>query len=366
MSTLFKTILEKRKVPLPDKVVIYDEVSTAAISAGNSLDLASLDAAEKLLAIEEAWIWPPYYAGAPDDLDEIRILIDGEPFPNTRLHIRCKGERNMARPRDSRWPLKPMPFGKVSNNPLEDTCIKVLPAGKLAVRLMAGASTGVRVNTTTRVMLVGRVFRDDVDLRRAYGSIYQPMGPFSLTDIIGEKTTPDIDKQVPVSIDNAKYFSGSPQQKKPRINPWWNWAQNYAEIPATPEYSFSFEPRHVDKAFQDLIFNWTRLTDKALLFRHIGAIIDAGRGKVWFFQDPRRRPGVDLTYYGWVVDADYPHLLPPGTDPVHHHGPIDLAEITPQILAHNNLVELRATADAGTTITANDLELQLRGTYIEW
>lgn len=353
-------------MPLPDKVVIYDRTNTAAISAGNTSDLSSLDAAEKLLAIEEAWIWPPYYAGAPDDLDEILLLIDGEPFPFTKLHIRCKGERNMARPRDARWPLGPIPFGKVSNNPLEDTCIKVLPAQKLAVRMVAGGSTGVRVNTTTRIMLVGRIFRDDVDLRRAYGAMYQPMGPFSLTDIIGEKTTPEIDKQISVSINNAKYFAGSPQQTKPRINPWWNWAQNYATIPATPEYAFSFEPRHVDKAYQELIWNWTRLTDKALLFRHIAAIIDSGRGKVWFFQDPRRRPGVDLTYYGWVVDADYPNLLPPGTDPVHFQGPIDLAEITPQILAHNNLVEVRAAADAGTTITANQLELQLRGTYIEW
>lgn len=353
-------------MPLPDKVVIYDKEYATAIAANSHYDLASLDAGEKMFALEDLWVWPPYYEGAPDDLKEIQVLINGEAYPTTRLHIRALGGRNMAIPRDDRYVIKGVPLGRVSNDPLLDTSIKVLPAQRFNIRLIAG-TTGTQTGPKTRVMGVGRVFKNDAELRRAYGPTYQPMGPFALSDPVNRKTTPIIDKTVPISLANAIEFSGSSQQSTPKIFPWWTWAQNKNAIPATPEYEFSYrEPANVSEPFMDLRWDWTRITNKALLIRHLAAILAAGRGKCWFLQDSIRRPGLDTMFSGWVVNADYPNLLPPGTDVAHKQGPLDLKELMPQILAFNNLTEFRVVADAGTTIAATKLEMQLRGTYIEW
>lgn len=353
-------------MPLPDKVIIYDKSYATAISANSYYDLATKDAAEKMFAMEEIWVWPPYYEGGPDDLKEIRLFIDGVEYPTTRMHIRAMGARNMAIPRDDRYPIKTVPLGQVSNDPMLDTSIKILPTQKFNIRLEAG-SIGTHAGTRTRVMCIGRVFKNDAELRRAYGPTYQPMGPFSLSDPVNRQTTPIIDKSVPVSLANAIEFSGSNQQSTPKIFPFWTWAQNFIDIPATPEYEFSYrDPKHVTESFMSLRWDWTRIKNKALLIRYLGAILDEGRGKCWFRQDSYRRPGLDTEFYGWVVDHQYPNMLPPGTDINQFHGPVDLKQLMPQILAFNNLTEFRVVADSGTTIDEKDLEMQLRGTYIEW
>jgi len=40
--------------------------------------------------------------------------------------------------------------------------------------------------------------------------------------------------------------------------------------------------------------------------------------------------------------------------------------MSPGVLAYDNLTELRVVADPGTTIIANDLEMQMWGTHIEF
>ena len=355
-------------MPLPDLVVLYDETYTGAIAANSYYDLPSLNAGERVFAIEQMWLWPPYVPGpppAPADLKEAGILIDGIEYPS-RLHIRAMGGRNMAIPRDDRYVINTVKFGEVSNDPIKDTSIKVLPAQRINVRLYAGAA-GIAAGPTTRVMQVGRVFGSDADLVEAYGPMYQPMGPFTISDPVSKKTSGMINKAVAVSIDTAKLFAGSTQQSLPKIYPWWTWAQNLNVIPAAPEYEWSYrEPRNVSEPFMDLRFDWTRLTNRALIIRHIGALIAAGRGKLWIRQNSLRRPGHNLEFYGWVINANYPNLLPPGTDPVHMRGPLDLGAIGPKVLAFNNLTEFRSAADPGTTILATNLELHVRGTYIEW
>ena len=112
--------------PRIDRVVIYDEINTDAISANSYVDLPSLNAGEKLLCIEEIWVWPPYEAGAPADLKDVQILIDGSPYPpDGHFHVRAKAERNMAVPYDPRYPVDPIPIGVCNPDPLLDTCIKV-------------------------------------------------------------------------------------------------------------------------------------------------------------------------------------------------------------------------------------------------
>lgn len=350
---------------LPDQVVIYDEAYTGAIAASSYYDLPVVNAGERVFAIEEMWIWPPYVTGVPADLKEAEILINGVSYPSL-LHIRALGGRNMALPRDDRYVLDTVKFGEVSNDPLRDTSLKVLPAQRVNVRLWAG-TTGIAAGSITRVMLVGRVFASDGELIEAYGPLYQPMGPFTLSDPVNRKVTPLINKRVGVSIDNAKFFSGSIQQGLPKIFPWWTWATNLNAIAAAPEYEWSYrEPKNVTEPYMDLRFDWTRLTNRALIIRHIGALIAAGGGRVWVRQNSLRRPGHNLEFYGWVVSANYPNLLPPGTDIAHMKGPLDLQALGPKILAFNNLTEFRTAADPGTTITAGDLELQVRGTQIEW
>ena len=41
-------------------------------------------------------------------------------------------------------------------------------------------------------------------------------------------------------------------------------------------------------------------------------------------------------------------------------------ELDAKVLAYNNLTQLRAVANAGTNIAIGDLEMQMRGTHIEY
>ena len=323
--------------------------------------------------MEELYLWPPYTAvGDPADLWDVQVLIDGEPYPPAgRLRIRGRADRNMAVPFDQRYAVKTIPFGKISLDPLDDTTLKVTPAQRLSMRLNAGTVGIGATDTQIRTILTGRIADTDAELREIYGGVaYQPAGPTRLGDPVTGKVTPLIDKMLPISIDNAKYLSGATGQSIPRIFPYWSWTQNRNVINPTPEYEFSYrEPRNVDWAYQDFRFDWTRITDRALQIRWLGAVIDAGGGRFWWNQPPLRRPGHQNLFYGWVVDSAFPNLLPSGGATAMaglgmFKGPVDLKSIRPQILCYNNLTELRGVANAGTTIVARNFEAQLRGTYI--
>ena len=109
--------------------------------------------------------------------------------------------------------------------------------------------------------------------------------------------------------------------------------------------------------------------------KYIGAYIAAPvapdteeRCRVWFHQPPLRRPGHLNLFHGWVVDAGFPQMIPGGGAPGiagtgTFKGPY---ELDPKVLAFNNLTELRVVADPGTAIAAGALEVQMRGTYIEY
>ena len=363
--------------PLRDKVIIYndayDPAVTGAIAAGNQVDLATLDAEEHVLILEEAHIYSPYdLGGLPADLDTVRILIDGEPFPASpsRLYIRAMAERCMAIPYDSRFNVTTIPFGKISVDPLEDTTIKVTPAQRLSVRLEAGTTAGVlATDSVTRVMLLGRIADSDEQLREVYGgqSMYG-VGPVQLSDKITRKVTPVIDKSFPLTIDNVKRMTGATAQNAPKITPFMTWGQNSAVIPATPEYEWTFRnPAHVGRAFEEMSFDWTRLTtDRAMVLKYWAAYIALGAGNVWWHQTNARRPGHGSLFAGRVIDAGFPQMLPGGGAPAAtgmYTGP---TKMSPGVLAYDNLTELRVVADPGTTIIANDLEMQMWGTHIEF
>lgn len=360
-----------------DKLVLYDQIYdpavTGAIAVNASFDMATVDVGPYVFVIEEMWIWSPYTVGGlPADLAEVQLLIDGEPFPTSpsRMHIRCMAERSMVNPYDPRFARGPFPFGNISLDPLEDTTIKITPAQKLALRLVAGPTAGVlATDSTIRVMLIGRIAETDLDLQAIYGgSMYQPGGGVQLGDPITGKVTPMIRKSFAITINNAKLMSGATGQSAPKITPWWTWGVNNAVIPSTPEYEWTYTnpPLHVLRSFMELSFDWTRITNRAIHIKDIGAYIAAGRGMVWFHQPPYRRPGHKNLYYGWVVNAGFPLMIPGGgalaLTPM-FQGP---HKICPNLLAFNNLTQLRVTADAGTTIVAGDLEIQVRGTHIEY
>lgn len=364
--------------PLRDKVILYnnfyDPAVTGAIAAGNTFDLATLDAEEHVFIIEEAHVYSPYnLAGNPADLDSVRILIDGEPFPASpsRLYIRAQAERCMAVPYDSRFNVKTIKFGDISTDPLEDTTLKITPAQRLSVRLEAGTVTGVlATDTVTRVMLLGRVADSDEQLRDVYGgaTMYGPGAPVQLGDKITGKVTPPISKSFPLTIDNVKRMSGATAQNAPKITPFWTWGQNSGVIPATPEYEWTFRnPANVARAFEEMSFDWTRLTtDRAMVLKYWAAYIAAGAGSVWWHQTNARRPGHGTLFNGRVIDAGFPQMLPGGGAPAAtgmYTGP---TKMTPGVLAYDNLTELRVVADAGTTILANNLEMQMWGTHIEF
>jgi len=188
------------------------------------------------------------------------------------------------------------------------------------------------------------------------------MGAFTLTDPVNRKTTRPIIKAMPITLDNVPKMAAGTMQTVPKIFPWWRYSINAADIPADKEYPFSYPLGNVAEEYMNLIFDWTRVTNKALLIRYLGCLITAGRGKVWIKQDTLKRPSED----GYVINAAYPNMLPAGTSVAHKQGPIDLKEIAPQILAFNILTEFRALADPGTTIPADAVQLQVRGTWIEW
>ncbi len=364
--------------PLRDKVIIYDDVYDpavdGAIAAGNTVDLNTLDAEEHVLIVEEAHIYSPYnLGGLPAALDSVRILIDGEPFPSSpsRLYIRAMAERCMAVPYDQRFAVTTMKFGDISTDPLEDTTIKVTPAQRLSVRLEASQAVGVlATDTVTRVMLLGRIADSDQQLREVYGgaSMYGPGGAVSLSDRITNKVTPPIEKNFPLTIDNVKRMSGATAQDSPKITPFWTWGQNSAVIPAAPEYEWTFrQPAHVARNQEEMSFDWTRLTsDRGMILKYWAAYIALGSGRVWWHQTNARRPGHGSLFFGKVIDAGFPMMLPGGGAPAAtgmYTGP---TKMTPGVLAYDNLTELRVTADPGTTIVANDLEMQMWGTHIEF
>jgi len=358
-------------MPIPDQVVIYDETFTGAVSANSYRDGHSLDAGGKLFEIEEIWVYPPYKANVPEDLKYVSILIDGQPYATeTRFYVRAYGDRNMAIPgRDDRYLPLPVKLGVPgSSDPLLNTTIKVLPTQKLVVRIHAGSEGITHNEMPTRVMLIGRVYRTNEDLVKAFGSTYG--GSFQLVDPVTGISTPILTKSAVVSLDGASNFSGSTQQSTPKIFPFWTYTINKNDITDSAEYEFSYrEPANVDEGYMDMRFDWTRISNRALIIRHVGAIITSGRGKVWFYQDPPqiRRPGIPgLEFYGWIVNANYPNMLPPGTRANATKSAFDLESVGHKILAFNNLTELRAIADPGTTIPANALEIQIRGIMIQW
>jgi len=355
-----------------DKLVLYDQTHNAAIAANTTVDLPTLNVAEHLFIIEEMLLWSPTTVlGVPADLAKVQILIDGEPFPASpsRMHIRAMAERSMVNPYDQRFPRGPFPFGKISLDPLEDTTIKVTPAQQLSVRLMGGRDAGyLDADSPIRVMLRGRIADTDAQLQDIYGgSMYQPGGPTMLGDPVTGKITPPISKAFPLTIDNAKMMSGATGQNSPKITPFWTYGVNSVLIPATPEYEWTYtNPAHVTDAFEEMSFDWTRIANRALQIKDIAAYLAAGRGRVFLSQPPLRRPGHLNLFHGWVVDAGFPNLIPGGGAPGltgMFKGPY---ELDPKVLAYNNLTQLRVTADPGTTIAIGDLEMQIRGTHIEY
>lgn len=352
---------------LPDQVIIYDQTYNTAVGANAFADLPELNAGEKLLDVEELWSWPPIRpANLADGQQDIQIFIDGKEYPST-MHLRSRWFNNMMIPRDDRYGPKPIKFGLVDPDPILNTTVKVTPAERISLRLNADAVGIVYTGTASRVMLIGRVYEDDSELQDAYGVMYQPGGPTSLTDRVTKKTTPTISKSNLISLNNSKSMSGAILQNKPSIYPMWTWSLNSGVINPAPEYEYSYRsPANVAQPFMDLRFDWTRITNKALIIKYLGAVIGAGRGNCWFLQDSKRRPGSDSLFNGWIVNSAYPNMLPPGVDIPHLYGPLDLMAIGPAILAHNSLTEFRVIADPGTTIAANNLEIQMRGTFIEW
>lgn len=354
-----------------DKLILYDQTHNAAIAANTTVDLATVDVAQHLFIIEEMLLWSPTtIAALPADLAKAQILIDGEPFPASpsRMHIRAMAERSMVNPYDPRFPRGPFPFGKISLDPLEDTTIKVTPAQKLAVRLTAGAVGYALADSPIRVMLRGRIADTDAQLQDIYGgAIYQPGGHLRLGDPVTGKISPPISKSFPLTIDTAKLMSGATGQNSPKITPFWTYGVNTVAIPAVPEYEWTYtNPAHVAAAFEEMSFDWTRITNRALQIKDIAAYLAAGRGRVWWDQPPLRRPGHLNLYHGWVIDAGFPNLIPGGGAPGltgMFKGPY---ELDPKILAYNNLTQLRVVADAGTTIAIGQLEMQMRGTHIEY
>lgn len=360
-----------------DKVNIFDDgwnpPVDGAIAANTSQDLATLDAGEHAFILEELHIYPPYnVAGLPAGLDRVQILIDGEPYPATpgRMHIRAMAERCMAPPYDPRYALGPFPFGKISLDPLEDTTIKVAPAQRLTVRLWADATGILATDSRIRTIIRGRIADEDAELQDIYGgSMYQPGGPVRIGDPVTGKISPTISKSMPITIDNVKKMSGGTSQNAPDISPFWTFGVNTAVIPATPEYEWTYvNPAHVATPREELSFDWTRIATRALWIKDIAAYLAAGRGTVFWHQPPLRRPGHKNMFFGWVINAGFPLQIPGGgapglIAPGFFQGPY---ELDPKILAYNNLTELRVVADAGTTIAAGDLEMQMRGTFIEF
>ena len=356
-----------------DKVQIYDDEWNppvdGAIAANTLQDLAVLDAGEHAYIIEEAHIYSPLtIAGLPAGLDRIQLLIDGEPFPATpgRMHIRATANRCMAPPYDLRFARGPFPFGKISLDPLEDTTIKVAPAQRVGVRLWAGAAGILATDSAIRVQLLGRIADTDAQLQDIYGgAMYQPGGPVSLGDPVTGKISPVISKSMPISIDNVKKMSGATGQNAPKITPFWTFGTNLAAIPAVPEYEWTY-PTHVAQPWEELRFDWTRITSQALQIKSIGAYLAAGAGRVFLHQPPLRRPGHLNLFFGWVINAGFPMMIPGGGAPAltpMFQGPYDL---DPKVLAFNNLTELRVVADPGTVIGAGNLEIQVKGTNIEY
>jgi len=347
-------------MPLTDQRIILDWESDASISANTSESSPEIDAGGSVLVIEEGWWWPPYEAdGTPSDSDRLEILIDAESYPH--MFIRSKAEENMLLPRDERHTVRTIKFGKICPDPLEDTCLKLGPGQKIMVKHWAGAG-GVSAGAKRRLILVGREFKNDAELRAAYGPTYQPMGAFTLSDPVNRKTTRPIMKMMPITMDNASKMSAGTMQTPPKIFPFWTYSINAASIPSDKEYPFSYPLANVAKEYMNLAFDWTRVLNKALVIRRLGCLITSGRGKVWVKQDTLKRPSED----GYVINADYPNMLPAGTSVAHKQGPIDFKEIGPQILAYNILTERRALADPGTTIPANAVQLQVRGVWVEW
>lgn len=361
-----------------DKIILYDQIYdpavTGAIAPGATFDLPTVNAAAHLFIIEEMLIWSPYtIAGLPADLERCQSLIDGQPFPATpgRMEIRAMADRCMAPPYDQRFWVRPEPFGKISLDPLEDTTVKVTPAQTLAVRLCAGLVAGVlATDSRIRVMLRGRIADTDAQLKEIYGGdLYQPGLPMGerLMDPVTGKVSPAIRKSFPLTIDNASKMSGATGQDTPKITPFWTFGVNSAVIPATPEYEWTFvNPPHVARAFEEMSFDWTRIEKRALVIKSLGAFIAAGRGRVWLDQPPLRRPGHMNLFHGWVVDAGFPNLLPGGGAIAGLPMYKEPYELDPRVLAFNNLTQLRVTADPGTTILAGNLEMQMKGTHIEF
>lgn len=355
---------------------MYDQTHNAAIVANTTVDMPTVNVAEHLMIIEEMLLWSPTTVGGlPSDLAKAQILIDGETFPASpsRMHIRAMAERSMANPYDQRFPQGPYPFGKISLDPVEDTTIKVTPAQQLSVRLMAGRGAGyLLADSPIRVMLRGRIADTDAQLRDIYGgSMYQPGGPVELKDRVSGKVAPPISKSFPITMENAKKMSGATGQDSPKITPFWTYGRNSAVIPDTPEYEWTrSNPVHLTDAFEELSFDWTRIKNRAMIIKDTAAYIAAGAGRVWWHQPPLRRPGHLNLFHGWVVDAGFPNLIPGGGAPGltgMFKGPY---EMDAKVLCYNNLTQLRVVANAGTTILTpgaiGDLEMQMRGTHIEY
>jgi len=353
-----------------DKLILYDQTRAAAIAANATFDMATVDVAEHLMIIEEMLLWSPTtILGVPADLIKVQILIDGEPFPGSpsRMHIRAMAERSMVNPYDQRFPKGPFPFGKISLDPVEDTTIKITPAQKLSVRLFAGAVGYGLADSPIRVMLRGRIADTDAQLQDIYGgAMYQPGGPSRLGDPVTGKVTPPISKSFPLTIDNARLMSGATGQNSPKITPFWTYGVNTVAIPVAPEYEWTYSnPAHVANAFEEMSFDWTRIKNRALQIKDLAAYIAAGAGRVFLHQPPLRRPGHLNQFYGWVVDAGFPNLLPGGGAQGltgMFKGPY---ELDPKVLCYNNLTQLRALG-VPAAIAIGDLEMQLRGTHIEY
>ena len=370
-----------------DRLILYDVTHDpapavdGAIPANTLVDLAAVESGEHAFIIEEMHLYSPYNAaGAPAGLDRVQILIDGEPFPATpgRMHIRGMAERSMASPYDQRFARGPVPLGKISLDPLEDTTIKISPAQRVSVRLWADATGILVTDSRIRVMLLGRIADTDAELREIYGgAMYQPGGISRLGDPVTGKISPPITKTFPLTIDNVKRMSGATAQDAPRITPFWTFGVNRLAIPDVPEYPWSAPPGpfNVATARESMEFNWTRIKDRALQIHKIGAYMRAPiapdteeRARIWIDQPPLRRPGHKNLFFGWVVDAGFPQMLPGGGAPAMpgagmFQGPYDL---DPKVLAYNNLTQVRVQADPGTAISAGALEIQIRGTYIAY
>ncbi|MBU1173633.1 MAG: hypothetical protein KKD44_29030, partial [Proteobacteria bacterium] len=189
----------------------------------------------------------------------------------------------------------------------------------------------------------------------------------TLKDRVSGKVAPPISKSFPLTIDNASRMSGATGQDSPKITPFWTYGVNTVAIPATPEYEWTrSNPVHLADEFEEMSFDWTKVSNRALVIKDVAAYIAAGRGRVWWHQPPLRRPGHLNMFHGWVIDAGFPNLIPGGGAPGltgMFKGPY---EMDTKVLAYNNLTQLRAVADAGTTIAIGDLEMQMRGTHIEY